>query len=459
MKNILSKWMLTAVFALGLFSSCNTDDDQFVIDTNEPVVSDETTQLITEWNGLWLEQDKHTYGMRPNATARAIAYIHLAAYETVVDDITEFTSNTSRLENLNIDSSQRPESIDKSVALNACYAQVINHFMYNTSSEVAVEIDIFEATKESALAENISNELLQDSRQWGSYVAAQIIAYSQTDVQAETQILEPQPLSYEPPVGEGFWTYSADQERALFPYWETVRTFVISSAETSSFPPLEYSEDTTSDYFAQMSDVYMENNAAKEEDNEELWIAEFWSDDVEGLMMSPPGRQISIANQLIIQNDLSHETSLILLLKLGFALNDAAVSTWADKYNYMVMRPNVYIQEFIDADYETNLYRFINWPNPSFPSYPSGHSCFASAAGGVFINVFGDDIDFTDRSHEGRTEFRGTPRQFNAISDMVEDAAYSRVPLGVHMHIDCTEGLRLGFEISDAVNGFDLSSN
>ncbi|WP_028872770.1 vanadium-dependent haloperoxidase [Psychroserpens burtonensis] len=453
------KWILGLVFALVVFESCETDDDQFNTVLNESIVSDDTTQLIVEWNGLFLKLDRYTFGMRPNATARALAYIHLAAYETVVDDMTDFTSNTSRLQTLTIDSTQRANSIDINIALNTCYAQVVNHFMYSTTSEVDGEIDVFKAMKETALAVNTSTELLEDSRQWGNYVAQQVIAYSQTDVQAESQILEPQPLSYEPPVGEGFWTYSADPERALFPYWESVRTFVISTDETSSIAPMAYSADSNSDYFAQMIEVYTRNNTAKLEDNEDLWIAEYWSDDVEGLMMSPPGRQISIANQLIIQHDLNHETSLVLLLKLGFALNDAAVSTWADKYNYMVMRPNTYIQEFIDADYETNLYRFINWPNPSFPSYPSGHSCFVSAAGGVFINTFGNDINFTDRSHDGRTEFRGTPRQFNFISDMVEEASFSRVPLGVHMRIDCSEGMRLGYEISEAVNNFELSVN
>jgi len=125
----------------------------------------------------------------------------------------------------------------------------------------------------------------------------------------------------------------------------------------------------------------------------------------------------------------------------------------------MVMRPNVYIQEFIDPNYQTNLYRFINWPNPSFPGYPSGHSTFASAAAGVFIDQFGDSVNFTDRTHEGRTEFRGTPRQFSTLSDMAEENAFSRVPFGVHIRMDCTEGLRLGYEISDAVNNFNISGN
>jgi hypothetical protein len=331
--------------------------------------------------------------------------------------------------------------------------------MYNIQADVDSKIAILEAAKQTELSQNLTNTVVQNSIEWGNYVAERTIAYSQTDTEAETQILDPQPNSYEPPVGEGFWTYSADEERAWFPYWASVRTFVISSEETSSIPPpITYSEATTSDFYAEMEEVYTVTTTARETDNDDLWIAEFWSDDVESLMMSPPGRQISIANQLIEQYDLDFENSLVLLLKLGFSLNDAAVSTWADKYEYMVMRPSVYIQEFMDSDFQTNLYEFIFWPNPSFPGYPSGHSTFSSAAAGVFIDEFGDAIDFTDRSHEGRTEFNGTPRQFNTFTDMAEENAFSRIPLGVHIRMDCTEGLRLGYEISSAVNNYDLSA-
>jgi hypothetical protein len=40
---------------------------------------------------------------------------------------------------------------------------------------------------------------------------------------------------------------------------------------------------------------------------------------------------------------------------------------------------------------------------------------------------------------------------------MATENGFSRIPLGVHLRMDCTEGLRLGYEISDAVNSFDLS--
>ena len=205
-----------------------------------------------------------------------------------------------------------------------------------------------------------------------------------------------------------------------------------------------------------MEEVYEVNNRAKETDNEQLWIAEFWSDDVEGVMFSPPARQIAIANQLVERERIDLEETLHLYLKLGFSLNDAAVSTWKYKYEFMVMRPNVFIHEYIDPDFQTNLYRLIYWPNPTFPGYPSGHSCFASAAAGVFIDFFGNQVNFTDRSHEGRTEFRGSPRTFKTFEDMAEENAYSRIPLGVHMRMDCAEGLRLGYEISDHINRFSV---
>ena len=42
---------------------------------------------------------------------------------------------------------------------------------------------------------------------------------------------------------------------------------------------------------------------------------------------------------------------------------------------------------------------------------------------------------------------------------MAQENAYSRVPLGVHIEQDAIEGLRLGYEISDAINAINLQSS
>ncbi|MGC1473814.1 MAG: vanadium-dependent haloperoxidase [Psychroserpens sp.] len=452
--------IVASVFIFIVVFSCSDEAIETPVNDEQIATSDDTTQLILDWNALWLQVDRQAFGMRPTSTSRSLAYIHLAAYETAVSTMNNFTSNSPRFENFYIDDNQRPEEIQLDIALNTCYALVMSHFMHNVAGDMYSEIAQFKDEKELALSQGISTTVSTDSRQWGAYIAQQVIAFSQTDVEAEQQLQVPQPLEYEPAIGDGYWTYSANEERAWFPYWESVRTFVISLSETSTVPPSAiYSDIENSDYYNQMYEVYTLNNTAKEENNDDLWIAEFWSDDVEGLMLSPPGRQFSIAGQLVNQFDLEYDATLALFLKLGFSLNDASVSCWADKYAYMAMRPNVYINEFIDPDFQTNLYRFIFWPNPSFPSYPSGHSTFASAAAGLFIETFGNNVNFTDFTHQDQTEFRGAPREFNTLSEMAEENAFSRIPLGVHVRMDCTEGYRLGYEIADAVNAFDLTSN
>lgn len=411
--------------------------------------------VVTQWTDLFLELDRNISGMRPTSTARALAYIHLTAYEAAVPGMRGYISNSEHLDGLTITEPEQ-NNIDWALAVNESYAAALSHFLINLPNGGAQRINTLKTSIESSLTRDADDDRLTDSKEWGQYVANQVIAYSQTDAEGESQMTQPQPRSYQPPSGEGYWTFSAEPERALFPYWGKVRTFVISSDKTSTVPPVDYSTNPNSNYYQQMMAVYVANNNARENDGEELWIAEFWSDDVESLTFGPPSRQYAIANQLIDQLNLSMDQALELNLKLGFALNDAAVSTWNDKYEYMVMRPSVYIHDYIDATFQTNLYRLIPWPNPSFPGYPSGHSAFASAAAGVFIDAFGNNINFTDRSHEGRTEFRSTPRQFSSFEDMARENAFSRIPLGVHIDMDCAEGLRLGYEVADAVNDYDL---
>lgn len=442
--------------------SCKDDDSANPVDPGEEFTENGLSAAlldsdqVVDWMNLFLEMERYCDGMRPNVSARAIGYINLAAYEVVAPGMISLKSNDGSLPDFSITNSLGDKQIDWNIALNACYADVMDHFLLNGPANQEAAITLLEANNESAYSSNVSAEQILDSKEWGAHVAETIITYSQTDTEAETQSLDPQPTSYVPPVAPGNWVFTAEPERALYPYWESARTFIVPVEQTTTQAPIPYSVVPSSDYYKEMAVAYISNNDARAEDGEQLWIAEFWGDDVLGLTFGPPSRQISIANQLSTQLDANLQQTLHMYLMLGFALNDAAVSAWKYKYQYMVQRPSAFIHEFIDDTFETNLSRLIPWPNPSFPGYPSGHSTFASAAGGVFIDFLGEEVNFTDNSHIGRTEFKGEPRTFSNFRDMAFENAFSRVPLGVHIEIDCAEGLRLGYEISDLINQYDL---
>ena len=126
------------------------------------------------------------------------------------------------------------------------------------------------------------------------------------------------------------------------------------------------------------------------------------------------------------------------LFRMGLALNDATVFVWSKKYIYNVERPDTYIRRNVNKNWEPLHH------TPNFPSYPSGHATFGAAAGEVLKAIFGNKIQFTDRSHETKKEFNGTPRKFTTIDAMVNENALSRLYLGVHYRMDCEEGLNVG---------------
>lgn len=459
MKHSFYKVLIISILITGFFQSCTNDNETDPENSDILVLSDKTATLILTWNNLWLDLDKNTNSMRPNSTARALAYIHLTAYETAVHDMEGFISNKDRLEDFDIDLSQIGNNVNNSLALNTAYAIAFDHFMFSVSNNEKAKISLLQNEQAQEISQNLSSVEIEDSINWGTYVAERVIAYSQTDVEAEQQQLNPAPNDYVAPVGDGLWV-AAQGENAWFPYWRNVRTFVVSPDQTTSVAPsFVYSTSSDSDYYSKMDEVNIIATNCRIQNDEDLWIAEFWSDDVEGLMISPVGRQFSIAHQMVIKEDLNYERTLELFLRLGFAINDAAVSAWDDKYTYNTQRPSTYITQNINPDFITNLSRFITSPNPAFPSYPSGHATFAGVSAGVFKDFFtNDSVDFTDYSHDGSTDFNGTPRVFNSFSEMAAENAYSRVPLGVHIQADSDEGLRLGYEIAEAIKAFDLSN-
>lgn len=108
----------------------------------------------------------------------------------------------------------------------------------------------------------------------------------------------------------------------------------------------------------------------------------------------------------------------------------------------------------MDPSFDTNLYNPVTQETgvtPPFPAYPSGHATFAGAASEIMSSIFGSSYSMTDRCHENRGDFLGTPRTFDSFKQMANEIAWSRVLLGVHFRCDGDEALALGNRIAKKV--------
>lgn len=243
--------------------------------------------------------------------------------------------------------------------------------------------------------------------------------------------------------------YSYFNAKPILPYWGNKATLIVPKAFFPLDPPYAKAKSFDQAIYQDALSVYSQSMNMSKED---LWIAEFWSDDVRGLTFSPAGRWISITNQILSQKIISTKETINLYFKLGIGLHDAAIITWMHKYNYKLQRPSTYINNHLSSEWQPLHH------DPAFPSYPSGHAVLGAVAGKILENQFGRTYTFTDKSHQNRIEFLGKKRTFHSFEEASIENGYSRFLLGVHFKEDCKAGLKLGFEIGRFINQMEDSS-
>ncbi len=441
MKSHLRLWPLACL--LILFAACSDIEEAYEVLPVTKAPSLESNHITWRWAELYLEIEKDLPGFRPAPTCRAMAYIHMGAYETAVPGMNSYRSLSHVIPFEPPVLNYPADKINWPIALNAYYARVHRFFLFNANNDQVFRINSLEEQEHAVLSRDIAEGIVENSVKWGQDMADAIMAYSETDREGATQSRVAIPSDYFPPVGEGLWV-PTNGTNAMFPYWGKVRTFAAKHNDLISVPPsYAYSTDPSSKYYQDHLEVVNAVNGLTYDDR---WIAEFWSDDLTGMTFSPPARIFAIANQLMAAESWNLEETLHMYCRLGIAINDAAVAAWKSKYIYNTERPVTYIHKYIDPNFETILGNAIGTSgiNPAFPGYPSGHSTFAGVSDRIFTHFFGENYEFTDHCHFGRTEFNGIPRTYTSWTQMAEENAYSRIPLGVHIRMDCYEGLRLG---------------
>ena len=450
MLNKTLHYSVAIIFSALIITGCRPDDGNGPISVSTPTAAFDS-QAPYRWNELFLEIDRYSPGYRPPAAARMLGYTYLAAYEAVAPGMAAYKPIAKRVYGVQIPDAQTGQQYYWPEAANAAYGYMFRKFYPHIAQVYIDKIAALETGFETSFSTaGVTPEVMERSRNYGRAVATVIFDWSATDAQGHEAYLRTNPTDYTPPVGTGLWKPTApDYTRALFPYWGQTRAFAVRPADKIGLQPLRYSTSQESAYYAQQAEVVTLTTPLSAENK---WIAEFWGDDIFRLTFEPSGRWVAIADQIVLAKRTNLETATYLFAKLGMAMADGAICTWNTKYYYNTERPLDYINAYINPTWTSHLLTLHNCTNPPFPGYPSGHATFGAAAAGVLNSVFGKNTSFTDKCHEARTEFNGTPRTFRNFDAAAKENAFSRIPLGVHIRQDADEGLRLGYLAAQRVN-------
>ncbi|NUQ25435.1 MAG: vanadium-dependent haloperoxidase [Saprospiraceae bacterium] len=448
------KLLLVAALVIGM-AACQNDTDE-IADVEIKTAADFNSDVALSWSNLMLEIDRYAPGYRPPAASRMMGYTGLAAYEAIIEGMPDNKSIADNYPGLQVPRVEEGLEYHWPTVLNALYAYLYTNFYPHVTEYYKSRITSLEQSFENEFSDQVSEEVFERSRNHGRSVAAVFFAWSATDQVGHLGYTNPRPASYIPPSGPGKWTPTRpDYTPALFPYWGQVRPFAITPSDKLAKTPLAWSESVTSPFYGQALEVY---TLTQPQDPERQWIAEFWSDDFFELTFEPAGRWVAVANQVIDQENTNLAETVYVYAKLGMALCDVAIINWNSKFHYNLERPVHYINRVIDPSWNTTLDNPLNGltsMTPEFPAYPSGHAGFGAAAAGVLSDIFDESYAMTDRCHEYRVEFNGTPRAFNSFDEMAYENALSRVYLGVHFRMDADEGLRVGYLAARRVNDLD----
>ena len=454
---VMTRSLLLLASFLLLLVGCKPEPQ--VIPTPK-TTKDYDASAIVRWNQQYLALERYAGGYRPGPAPRSLAYIGLAVYESCLSGMPDYRSVKGYYPGLTIPAPENGVVYYYPEVVNAAYGSLMKSFFAAiptiTASQMA-EISALSSQLEAQYAKETDSGTFSKSRIYGEAVAKAVYEYAKTDAIAHDHHLDPFKDAvgkYKPSSAKGNWVPTIPgSARPMFPDWGYCRTFAIKETDRLCKNPIPYSEDKNSQFFNQASEVVaMTKNVTADQ----RWYAFFWSDDLMNLTFSPGPRWIAIANAAILQQKANLETAIYANVKVGMAINDAAVSCWYSKYYYNFERPESYIKRVIDLTWEPLLYNPLTGDKgmtPAFPAYPSGHSTMGAAAAEVLSDIFGNSVAITDRCHEGRYDFEGSnPRSFGSFYEMANENAYSRIPLGVHFRMDCEEGVNLGIRCGRKVN-------
>lgn len=415
-----------------LFTACEEVNPNFQSDAADPEYFHRSVKQLTDV----IVHDIFS----PPVASRIYAYSNMAAYEVMAHDNPNYQSLAGQITELTIVPAPT-QGVCYPLAAVQAYLTVGKSLIFSEEKIDQFELDIM--AEFAAL--DMPSEVYDYSITYGNEVAEHIKAWSQGDMYKQTRTFPKYSINDDP----GRWQPTPpDYMDGIEPSWMKIRTLVLDSAQQfKPAPPTPYSEDPDSKWWKEAMEVYdAVANAPQEDGKERMDIAKFWdcnpyvSHHTGHVMfatkkITPGGHWVGITSIVTRQAEADFMETIEAYTLTSVAMFDAFISCWDEKYRSNLVRPETFINKFIDEDWLPVL------QTPPFPEHTSGHSVVSRAAATTLTALFGDDFAFTDTTEE---EYGLPARSFTSFYHASDEAAISRLYGGIHYRPAIYEGVKQG---------------
>ncbi|MBC7535887.1 MAG: vanadium-dependent haloperoxidase [Ferruginibacter sp.] len=381
--------------------------------------------------------------VNPPAASRFYSYALLGAYEIVAQNDTSLPRLSAIIKSYTAINIKVPAAkYNYRIAAVYCILETGKRMLPSGYMLQAEEEKFIQTLKRN----KISLSIIDSSIAVAVQMAENILTYAQTDGYGKLSAK----LRYTPSKGDQYWypTPPAYIE-AVEPNWKTIRPMLIDSCnQFTPVPAVAFCKDSASTFYKMAAEVY---DISKKLTPLQLHIASFWDCNpfvvnTSGHMaigykkISPGGHWMNITGIVGLKAGLDFNSVILLHTMISITLMDAFISCWDEKYRSNRIRPQTFINKYIDLKWQPLL------QTPPFPEYTSGHSVLSTAAAEVLTYFMGDGFTYTDNSEDF---FDIKPRSFTSFRQAAAEAAASRIYGGIHFRDAIENGVAQGLAIGD----------
>jgi hypothetical protein len=395
----------------------------------------------------------------PPVASRIYVYPNIAAYEIIAQNSTKYESLQGQLNGLDsIPTLDAKSGVNQKLAALIAHMEVSKQLIFSEQALEKYRDSLYqkwsdENQKEFDVSKEYALKVVDRIKVWMSKDN-----YKQTRTFPKFSVYTDQPGRWQP-------TPPAYMD-AIEPHWGEIRTLVMDSAsQFKPVAPYPFSTDKNSSFYKEAKETYDTGNmiseklievekAKSELIPEESAIANFWDCNpyatvTQGHMMfakkknTPDAHWINIAKIALKKSNSDFETAVFTNTITSIGIFESFISCWDGKFSTNVIRPETYINLYIDENWRPQL------QTPPFPEYTSGHSVVSSCSSVILTSIFGDNFSYVDDSE---IPFGLPKRSFKSFKQAAAEASISRLYGGIHYRAAIENGVVQGTNLGTYIN-------